>query len=118
MTICPGEIDRVVRRDFVKLRAGGKCWWCPKRLDPAAPYDPFAGRGLRDALFYLAQKIGARVCAFEIQMHLALADPKNMAMRIGQPGHDGFAAKIDNARLRAAEFFCFIVRADKDDRSE
>src|ERR1043166_7820307 len=115
MTIGPGEIDRVAPRDFVELRTRGKLWSFPKRLDPAATYDPFPRLRLRNALLYLAQKIGARVCAFEIQMHLELADSKHLPVGIVPPGDDGFAVNINNAGLRAGEFFCFIVRANKDD---
>ena len=54
-----------------------------------------------DAPANFHKKIFARVRAFEIQSHLALADSENVAMRIGHAGNDGRAMQIDDARFFA-----------------
>ena len=51
------EINRIVRRDFVELRARRKLRRFPESLDPATPGDPFVRLGLRGALFYFGEKI-------------------------------------------------------------
>src|ERR1700682_1712864 len=83
----------------------------PEGLDPAATDDPLATFGLIDARFYFCEKIFARVRAFEIQIHLALADSEDVAMRIGHSGHNGAATKIGHARFVARQLFLIFIRA-------
>ena len=95
MTVRSLQKDRIFRRDLVQVLAGRKRRRFPKRLDPTAAGDPFARFGLRDARFHFGEKIFARVGSLEIQFHLALADAEDVAMRIGQTGHDRCALQID-----------------------
>ena len=96
VTVGAGEIERIIRRDFVELFARRKLRRFPKCFDPAAAGNPFAALGIGYPLLYFGEKLVKRVCPFEIQIHLALADSENVAMRVGQTGYDGFAGKIDD----------------------
>ncbi len=83
MPISACEKNRIIRRDLVEVLSRWKLGWFPKRFDPPPARDPFALFGLRNSLFNFRQKILKRVCPFEIQPHLALANSENVAMRIG-----------------------------------
>src|SRR6266699_5974559 len=96
MTIGAREINGIIRRNLVEVLARRELRRFPECLDPAAAGDPFAAFGLYDALSHFGEKISERVRAFEIEIHLALADSEDVAMRIGQAGHDRLAMKIDN----------------------
>src|SRR5439155_15456595 len=98
---------RIVRRDLVEVLAHWKMRRFPKRFDPTASSDPFAGDRFVDALLYPRQKIFKRTCAFEGQSHFALANPENVAMRISESVHDHAAVKIDN--LRSVKFFRVFI---------
>src|SRR5207247_5315670 len=104
-----GEKKRVVGRDLVEISPRRKLRRFPEGLDPAAAGDPFAGLSFSDALFHLCQEIFERVGALEIQSHLALADSKNVTMRIRETWSDGFAGKIDDACFVAPEFLRISV---------
>jgi len=69
--------------------------------------DPFAWARFVDASFHPRQKVFKRICAFQVQSHFALADPENVAMRIGEAGHDCATAKIAN--LRSMKFLRVFV---------
>jgi hypothetical protein len=84
----------------------------PKSLDPTAAGDPLAGLSFSDTLFNLSEEILERICALEIQSHLALADSENVAMRIRQTGHHCFAGKIDN--FFGSKFFRLVIRANEN----
>ena len=81
----------------------------PEGLDPAAVGDPFAGLSFCDALFHIREKIFPRVRPFEIQIHLALTNSEDVAMRIGHAGHDCVTAQIDNACFGSAKFCGVLV---------
>ena len=55
-----------------------------------------------------------RVCALEIQGQFAFADAKDVAVRIGQPRHNSFAAEINAARSTSLMFFRVGIRPDKN----
>jgi len=114
VTVCAREKNRVFGRDLVEIGTGGKLWRFPESLDPAAPGDPFAALSLSDALLNFREKIPERVRAFEIQIHLPLADSEDVAMRISQARQNSVAVKIDNARSIAAKFVGVFVCADKN----
>ena len=114
VAIGTSEEHRVVRRDLVEVIAGGELRRLPERLDPAAAGDPFPALRFRDPLLHFREKIFERVCAFEVQRQLALADPEDVAMRIRQAGHDGFSREIYGARAFGLIFFRVRVRADKN----
>src|SRR6266404_8828585 len=107
MAIGAREINRVIRRDFVEILSARKLRRLPESFDPAAARDPFTAFGLYDALSHFGDKIFERVRAFEIQTHLAFADSEDVAMRIGQAGHDRLAMKIDN--LCGVKFLRVVV---------
>ena len=65
------------------------------------------GPGFVDASFHPRQKVFKRICTFQIQSHFALADSEDVAMRIGEAGHDRATAKIDN--LRGMKFLRVFV---------
>ena len=109
VTVRAGKKYGIVGCDCIEILLCWKLWRFPKCFDPAAASDPFAGRGLRDARFHFGEKIFARVRPFEIQIHLALANSENVAMRIGQAGHNRFAAQIDNACFIAAKVLRVFV---------
>src|SRR5216110_131914 len=96
MAIRTFEKYRIVWRDLVEVLAHRKLRRLPKRFDPSASGDPFAGARFADALFHPGQKVFKRICTFQVQSHFALADPENVAMRIGEAGHDRATAKIDS----------------------
>src|ERR1700736_4292668 len=104
----------MIRRDFIEVAASRELRRFPESLDPTAPRDPFVMFGLGDARLYFGQKILKRIRPFQIQIHLARADSKDMAMRIGQARHDRRSVKIDHAGVRAGIFFCVAVWADKN----
>src|SRR4030095_8364436 len=97
------EKYRIVWRDLVKVLARWKLRRLPKRFDPTASSDPFAGARFVDALFHLRQKVFKRMCTFQAQSHFALADTEDVAMRISKAGHERSTVKIDN--LRCVESF-------------
>ena len=107
MAIGAGEKNRVARRNFIQIGACRELRRFPEGLDPAAAGDPFAGCGGGHAFLHFGEKIFERVRAFEIQTHLAFADFEDVAMRIGQAGHDRLAMKIDN--LCSVKFLRLIV---------
>ena len=109
VTIGAGEINRIVRRDSIELIARWKLCRFPEGLDPTTTDDPFAAFAFRDALFHLCQEIFERVNALEIQFHLALADSKNVTMRIGKTRSYSFAAKVNDARFVVPEFLRLSV---------
>src|SRR6266702_6373437 len=98
MAIRAFEKYRIVWRDLVEVPAHWKLRRLPKRFDPSASSDPFAGARFVDALFHPGQKVFKRICTFHVQLHFALADPENMTMRISEAGHNRETAKIDNLR--------------------
>src|SRR5213594_3097061 len=104
MSVCTREKDGILRRDFVELRARRKLWRFPESLYPAAPGDPLTALSLGDARFNLCEETFEGVCPFKIEAHLPLANPEDVAMRIGEARDDRFAAKIDDARFVAAKF--------------
>src|SRR5437588_8745788 len=104
MTIGAGEENRIVRCDFVEISAGWKLGRLPERFNPAAAGDPFVALRLHDALLDLRKKVFAGIRPLEIQCHLALTDSENVAMRIGETGHNGFACEINNMRFIGPEF--------------
>ena len=97
MTIGAREINWVVGRDLVELRSRRKLRRLPESLYPAPACDPFSALGLRGALFHFREKIFPRVRALEIQSRLAIANFKDVAMRISEAGHECVTMKIDNA---------------------
>src|SRR6266496_6154617 len=105
VTVSTRKINGIVRRNFVEISTCRKLRRLPESLNPPAAGDPFAALTLRDALLNFGEKIFERVRAFEIEVHLPLADSEDVAMRIGQSRHHGFAAKVDNARFLARELF-------------
>ena len=105
VTIGPGQKNRIVRRDFVEISAGWKLGRLPERFNPAAAGYPFVALCLPDALLNLREKIFAGIRPLEIQSHLALADFKNVTMRISETGRNGFARQINDARFVASELF-------------
>jgi len=80
-----------------------------------------AALGFGDARFHFAQKIFERVRAFEIQTQLALTDPEDVAMGIGQAGNDGVTMQIDRSRgvkspgvlVRAHEYDAILSDRDR-----
>ena len=66
MTVRALQKNRIFGAILSRSSRVGNCWRFPKRLDPTATGDPFAGFGLRDARFYFGEKIFARVCPLEI----------------------------------------------------
>src|SRR5437870_9339949 len=89
---------RIVWRDLVEVLTRWKLRRFPKRFDPAASNDPFARARFVDALFHPGQKVFKRIDAFHIELHFALADPEDVAMRISEAGHDRATVKIDDPR--------------------
>ena len=66
--------------------------------------------------FTFARKSSSVLVPSRFKRHLALADPENVAMRIGQARHDGFPGEIDRLRFRRLIFFRVRVRADENNR--
>ena len=114
MTVHACEKDRIIRRDFIQILPRWKLRRFPKRFDPAATGDPFPALGSGNALLHFGEKILTCVRAFEVEIHLASANPEDVAMRIGQAGYNSFSGKIDNVRFVVGEFLRVCVRADKD----
>src|SRR5947208_2197718 len=106
---------RIVRRDFVEISAGWKLGRLPERFNPAAAGYPFVARCLHDALLDLREKIFAGFRPLEIQGHLALADSKNMTVRISEPGRNSLARQINDARFVASEFFGIGISSNEND---
>src|SRR5947199_9507395 len=104
MTIGAREKNRISGRDFVEIFSRRELRRFPESFDPAAPGDPFTALSLGDARFNLCEETFEGVCPLKIEAHLPLANPEDVAMRIGEAGHDRFAAKIEDARFVAAKF--------------
>ena len=85
------------------------------RLDPAAACDPLAGLGLIDARFHFREQIFETCRAFEVECHLALADPGEMLVRVSETRQHRVAFQIDDTRVWSNQFLRSLVRADKDD---
>src|SRR5437588_2975404 len=113
MTVGASEEDGMLGRDFIEVDASGELWRFPESLVPAAAGDPLTGFGLCNALLHFSKKFFERVGAFQVQIHFALADPENVAVRIGEPGKYGTAVEIDYARIFAPKFFCVGIRSDE-----
>jgi hypothetical protein len=86
----------------------------PERFNPAAAGYPFVALCLRDVLLDLREKIFAGIRPLEIQSHLALADFKNVAMRISETGGNSFARQINDARFVASEFFGIGISSNEN----
>ena len=104
MTIGAREKNWIVQRDFVEVFSRRELRRFPESFDPAAPGDPFAALSLGDARFNLCEETFEGVRPFKIEAHLPLANPEDVAMRIGEARDDRFAAKIEDARFVAAKF--------------
>ena len=104
MTIGAREKNWIVQRDFVEVFSRRELRRFPESFDPAAPGDPVAALSLGDARFNLCEEIFEGACPFKIEAHLPLANPEDVAMRIGKARDDRFAAEIDDARFVAAKF--------------
>jgi len=127
MTVGAREKYRIVRRNFIQVTPGRESRRFPKKkkkkkkkkkvsIQPR-PVIHLPRPVLRDALFHFLEKIFARVRALEIQSHFPLANSEDVTMRIGQSRHHGFAAKVDNARFLAREFFASAFEPTKATRS-
>jgi hypothetical protein len=89
---------RIVWRNLVEILTRWKLRRSPKRFDPTASNDPFAWARFVDALFHPGQEVFKRIYTFHIELHFALANPEDVAMRISEAGHDRATVKIDNPR--------------------
>jgi len=56
-----------------------------------------------------------RVRSFEVQSQLALADSKNVAMRISEPWRNGFTRQIDDVCFVGPEFFGVRILSNEND---
>src|SRR6478672_13855163 len=104
-----------MRSDLVGISAGWKLGRLPERFNPAAAGYPFVAFCLRDALLDPGEKIFAGIRPLEIQSHLALADFKNVTMRISETGGNSFARQINDARFVASELFGVRICANEND---
>ena len=116
MTVSAREEDRIVRRDLVEISAGRKCGGFQNVSIQPRPVTHLSAR-LRDPLLHFGEEIFARIGPFQIQSHLALANSENVAMRIGEAGHDCLAGEIDHARFVASEFSASAFAPTKTMRS-
>src|SRR4029078_7652616 len=96
------------------ISAGWKLGRLPERFNPAAAGYPFVAFCLRDALLDLREKIFAGIRSLEIQSHLALADFKNVTMRISETGRNSLARQINDARFFASEFFGIGISSNEN----
>src|SRR3954467_11677253 len=115
MAVSPREKNRILRCDLVQIAARWKLWRFPESLDPAAAGNPFARFRFPHAFPRFGEKILKRVCVFEIQGHLALADPENVAMRISETRRQRFTRQINNTGFVVAKFPCVCVCSYKND---
>jgi hypothetical protein len=77
----------------------------PEGLDPTATGHPFAGFGLIDTRFNFGEKIFEVGDAFQIQIHLALADANEVIVRIRHARNHSRAMQIDGPGVRRPEIF-------------
>src|SRR5438067_1178157 len=115
MSVRARQKHRIVWRDFVQVPTRRKHRRLPEGFDPAAACYPLSWLRFIDALFHLGEKSFEVRDAFEIQIHLALADAYEVIMRIGHSRHDRLAVQIDDASCATLKLFDVGVRADKDD---
>ena len=57
VAISAGQVDRIIRSDFVEIRSRRERLRLPESFDPSASRNPLAGLGLVDAGFDFGQKI-------------------------------------------------------------
>ena len=105
---------RIVRRDSVEVPTRRECLVLPERFDPAATRNPLTRFRLINTLLNFCEKVFEVREAFEIQIHLALADAQKVIVRVSHSRHYSRAVQIHNARVGSLVSPGRRVGADKD----